>query len=180
METKKKRRGVRVSKDVQQIVNQLHKLNRGWVKAGCWTIDKEKIVTDKQTGEQKLHISENQVRLRKKPKSKPQTRLLGHMPDSAKINIRIKGKVGTEDRVEALAAYYQNQTDETSPFNVKYDEEVNALTAILSGIEIDEKGKIVIIGRENESSEATDRLRRANDDQGYRQVTLRKHLYKDV
>lgn len=163
----------RLPKDVRDNVRELSKLNREWVKAGCWSIETERVI-EQPDGTKKLRLVETAVRLRKRPKkAKPQRdRHHKQMPDSAKLWIKMKGAPGSEERVEALRQAYELGEE---PFEkLTYDQQVNALTVILSQVEYNAEGKLVPISRGSSRNDAVEGM--CGQDGGERQV----NLYKDV
>lgn len=117
------------NKEVSELLKQINVLNRGWIKAGCWSIVSESEHTRKD-GTKYLRQVERTVELKKRKKPKKLPRFIGHMPDSAATGIRARGKPGTKERIEALATHYQ-QTKDSSPFSLTEEEEVASLTYII-------------------------------------------------
>ena len=116
-------KSVKINKDVKAHLRELSRLNRNWIKSGCWYIETTTTNDDGTTT-----IVERPVKLEKRPKQTQSKRHLGHMPDSAIIGVKIVGKPGTKERVEAIKRSYEQGID---PFTVEYEHEVNALAAIL-------------------------------------------------
>ncbi len=118
---------IKLSNDVKQRVKAIQRLNRGWVKSGCWYVENRQEI--ERDGKKFLRIVEKPVTLRKqKKKTDKRKRMLGHMPDSATMAIRIAGKPGTKERIEALRKSYEAGMQ---PFDLDYDLEVNMLTLLL-------------------------------------------------
>jgi hypothetical protein len=126
------------NREVSELVKQINVLNRDWIKAGCWSIVTETERT-RANGTKYLQQVERPIELQKRKKEKKPARLIGHMPDSANTAIRVRGKPGTKERIEALAAHYQG-TEEISPFTVSELDEVAALALIMSHLVPKEDG----------------------------------------
>lgn len=97
----------------------LDKLNRKWIKAGVWE-------AKGKDGKWR------RVKLRKPKPVKADSRFASGMRDTAKPEIKAAGKPGSEGRLAAMAAYYQNPENEgVSPFNMTDEEMADTLAGVL-------------------------------------------------
>lgn len=97
------------------------KLQRQWIKAGVWE------VRGRDGKWRKL-------KLRKRKAVKPDMRFASGKRDTANAELQAAGKPGSEGRLAAMAAFYQNPANEgQSPFTITDEEIADSLAGIIAG-----------------------------------------------
>lgn len=97
------------------------KLNRKWIKAGVW---------EYRGKDNKWRV----VKLRKSKTVKPDMRFASGKRDTARPEIAVAGKPGSESRLKALELFYQNPVNvEKSAFTITDEEIAEGLVGLIAG-----------------------------------------------
>lgn len=155
-------KGVKISKEVAKLAKNIQQLNRSWIKAGCW----EMVTTHVRKGRIVEVRKEVTLNKRKKTKLAKPSRHHGILPDSATTRIRVCGKPGTPERIEALRKAYEDGHD---PFTITDEQIDGPLAIIIEGIEYEPKG-----------DDGKGTLRRACSDQMRGESFDDRSMYNDV